>query len=106
MPKIKTGLLVQCAMRTARGASKETKERASHLEALSIINSLAGFRQERGFACSVHCLLLWYHSYHHEARNIGTTKTRTGAHRQGNASPGPLAAEAACKARCLDKEAG
>ena len=31
MPKIKTGLLVQCAMRNARGASKGTKERASDL---------------------------------------------------------------------------
>jgi hypothetical protein len=31
MPKLKTGLLVLCAKRNARGASKETKERASDL---------------------------------------------------------------------------
>ena len=32
MPKIKTGLLAQCAMRNARGPSKGTKKGASLVE--------------------------------------------------------------------------
>ena len=89
MPKIKTGLLVQCAMRNARGASKGTKERAP--------------RSNSRFSS---VLLFWYHSYHAISKKHWYHENEDRPYRQGNASPGPLAAEAACKARCLDKETG
>ena len=56
MPKIKTGLLVQCAMRNARGTLKETKERAREVRA------------------SPQGQLLWYHLNTNETTYNGTTK--------------------------------
>ena len=85
MPKIKTGLLVQCAMRNARGTSKGTKEKSA-----------------RSSRFSSGCYFMVPLNIPMKTRYNGTTKERTTAYRQGNASSGPLAAKATCKARCLD----
>jgi hypothetical protein len=43
MPKLKTGLLVRCAMRNARRPSKGTKERASISEAQEVTGGVTNF---------------------------------------------------------------